>query len=71
MPDNAQAVGLTDEIWKILESCWQQNPKKRPTMEEVVRRWQNLVERGNSVVTEWVQITNPSDLVLGPILNFL
>jgi len=47
MPINAEAVGLTPEMWKVLESCWQQVPKKRPTMEEVVRRWQRLVENGS------------------------
>ena len=38
MPDNAQAVGLTDEIWHLIESCWQQNPENRPTMNDVVGR---------------------------------
>ncbi|KAF9646894.1 kinase-like protein [Thelephora ganbajun] len=47
MPPNARAVGLTGEMWKLLESCWQQTPKKRPTMEEVVRRWQKFVESIN------------------------
>jgi len=53
MPGDAQAVGLTGEIWGLLESCWQQNPKKRPTMEEVVRRWQGFVGNygdSNSVI---------------------
>jgi len=44
MPGNAQAVGLTVEMWRLLGSCWHQNPKKRPTMEEVVRRWKKFVE---------------------------
>jgi len=57
MPENAQAVGLTDEIWKLLESCWQQNPKKRPTMEEVVRRWERFVGSNG----------NNSDLTKGPL----
>ena len=59
MPGNAQDVGLTTEVWKLLESCWQQNPKKRPTMDEVVRRWEKFVDHGddNNVVTEYVQIT--------------
>ena len=60
MPENAQAVGLTGEIWKLLESCWQQNPKKRPTMDEIVRRWEKFVENGNDDVTffpECVQTT--------------
>ena len=59
MPENAQAVGLTDEMWKVFESCWQQNPKIRPTIEEVVRRWQKLVEHtdnGKNGVTECVRI---------------
>lgn len=61
MPANAQAVGLTSEMWKLLESCWQQNPKKRPTMDEVVRRWEAFVEHnddGNEIITECVGITS-------------
>jgi len=59
MPANAQVVGLTSDMWKLLESCWQQNPKKRPTMDEVVRRWETFVEHDddNEIITEWVQIT--------------
>ena len=60
MPENAQAVGLTNDMWRVLEDCWQQNPKKRPTMEEVAKRWQKFVEydnNGNNLVTEYVQIT--------------
>ena len=59
MPENAQAVGLTNEMWKLLESCWNQNPKRRPAMEDVVRRWQRFVENdnNNNVATECVQIT--------------
>ena len=53
MPRNAQVVGFTEEMWKLLEACWQQNPKKRPTMKEVVRRWRKFVEHDddNDVVT--------------------
>lgn len=39
MPENAQAVGLTNNMWMLLESCWLKNPDDRPSMEEVVRRW--------------------------------
>ena len=47
LPEDGQAVGLTDEIWELLETCWQENPKKRPTMEEIVRRWEKFVEHNN------------------------
>ena len=71
MPANAQAVGLTDEMWRLLESCWQENPKKRPTMEEVVRRWGEFVEPNgdeNGIITECVQITQA--IWNGTILSF-
>jgi len=61
LPTNAQAVGLTSEMWKLLESCWQQIPKKRPTMDEVVRRWETFVEHNdddNEIITECVKITS-------------
>lgn len=70
-PENAQAVGLTGEMWKVLESCWQQNSKKRPTMEVVVRGWGKFIEHDDDVVTECVQIAKTSDLIFGSILNFL
>ena len=68
MPKDAQAMGITDGLWHLLESCWDQNPKKRPTMEEVVRRWRMFVEHdGNdNVVTMCVQSLTSS---LVPFLN--
>ena len=51
MPRDAQAVGLTIKIWDVLEICWQHNPKKRPTMQEVVRRWERFVKNDDSLNT--------------------
>ena len=47
-PVNARDVGLTDELWGILESCWQQTPKKRPGVGEVARGWQRSVASTNN-----------------------
>ena len=58
MPKDAHAVGLTSEVWKLLESCWRQDPKKRPTMEEIVRRWQKIVVTG-CVQVALVLLTSP------------
>ena len=49
MPEDAQEVGLTVEIWEFMESCWRQNPKKRPTIGEVVVRWREFVINVNNV----------------------
>ena len=71
MPMNAQAVGLNVEMWRILEGCWQQLPKKRPTMEEVVKGWQKFTEndKGLMAFPECVLIT-PIDALLQPVLKF-
>ena len=68
MPRNAHAVGLTVEMWKVLESCWQQNPKKRPEMREVVKKWEGFVEDGGELIifSEFVQLLW---LVFSPIFN--
>jgi serine/threonine protein kinase len=55
MPGNAQEVGLTGEMWKLLESCWHQDPKKRPKMEEVVKEWEKFV--GRNSIARCVQLT--------------
>lgn len=57
MPENAQEVGLTNDMWTLLENCWQQRYKKRPSMEGVVREWRRFVENGDcNDVAECVQI---------------
>jgi hypothetical protein len=42
-PENAQEVGLTAEMWKLIASCWQENPKKRPSIEKIVVRWRTFL----------------------------
>lgn len=40
----ANARGLTDAVWKIVEECWAQDPKSRPTADQVVARLSGLPE---------------------------
>jgi len=44
IPQDTEQTGLTKEIREFLERCWHQNPKKRPKMKEVVRKWQGFVD---------------------------
>ena len=73
MPESARAVGLTGEMWQLLESCWRHNPETRPNMEEVVRRWQKFGEHngGDDLTAECVQIAITSYLAFDFILNLL
>ena len=38
----AESRGLTTEIWKFTQRCWQQNPAKRPQIDAVVTAWQSF-----------------------------
>ena len=68
MPGNAETMGLTVEMWNLIESCWRQNPKKRPTMEEVVRRWGKFVEGdGHLTKLPWCEQTTPVVSTLSPV----
>ena len=42
-PGNAEVVGLTAEMWGVLESCWQRYPEERPTAQQVVGSWEKFV----------------------------
>ena len=64
MPENAQEVELTIETWELLESCWRQNPKKRPTMEGVVMTWWGFVGNVNNDNTDIFECVQNSFIVL-------
>jgi hypothetical protein len=36
---------LNDAIWRIIETCWNQDPDKRYTASEVVESFRNLPDR--------------------------
>ncbi|KAF9780907.1 kinase-like domain-containing protein, partial [Thelephora terrestris] len=35
-PEDAAGLGFTDGLWETLEQCWLVDPKKRPTLREVL-----------------------------------
>ena len=43
-PQGAEQLGLTAEMWKFIGQCWNANPNKRPTIDEVVRTWEGFVK---------------------------
>ena len=42
-PLAAEQLGLTLEMWKFMEKCWNQNPNKRPSIDQVVSAWEGFV----------------------------
>jgi len=47
-PQNANDIGLTPGIWELLGRCWDQDPARRPTIEEVVMTCEGLLGIHNS-----------------------
>ena len=41
-PQDAESIGLTAQVWRLFERCWDQCPARRPTMGEVLRTWEGL-----------------------------
>jgi len=37
--------GLSDEMWNLMENCWNENPIKRPTAKQIVECVSSLVRR--------------------------
>ena len=69
-PKNFQDVGLTAGMWELLEECWQQSPKKRPTMKEVVKKWKRFIESENELNTFPEYVHSTIWLAFNPILNY-
>lgn len=34
-PPAAEAIGLCNIVWKLIEHCWQAQPEARPVVEDV------------------------------------
>lgn len=49
-PGNAEDVGLTIPMREFLQKCWDQDPTKRPTIEDVVTTWEGLL--GNDMCVQ-------------------
>lgn len=42
-PPRPGNVDLSEAIWKLVQSCWKQEPKERPKIGEVVRKWEEAM----------------------------
>jgi len=43
--DLCRTRGLSDDIWHLIEDCWNQDPVKRPTISQVVKYLRDLPNR--------------------------
>ena len=68
-PSKPAAEELTEDMWKFVKRCWGQRPKKRPTIDEVVRIWEGFVNR--YVVPSLGQLTSQySRSISPPVLRY-
>ncbi|KXN92809.1 Receptor-interacting serine/threonine-protein kinase 1 [Leucoagaricus sp. SymC.cos] len=52
-PPVTQDSELLDEIWQLMEECWDAEPEKRPAIEQVVRRIRGVYP-GPFVLMRWM-----------------
>ena len=53
-PQGAESRGFTPDIWKFIQKCWNQNPAKRPMINDVVAAWQRFESQERCVPSSMV-----------------
>ena len=49
LPQDARDVGLTTEMWNLIQRCWHSEPGNRPTIDQVVDRLETLLNSNEYV----------------------
>ena len=53
-PSNSEGLGITDEIWDLLELCWAKDASSRPVVNHVSHHLGLAVERWTADATEFL-----------------
>ena len=53
-PSNSKGLGITDEIWDLLELCWARDASSRPVVNHVVRHLGLAAERWTADAAEFL-----------------
>ena len=54
-PQAAESRGFTPEIWKFIQKCWNQNPARRPGINDVVGAWQRFDSQERCALCSTIQ----------------
>ena len=63
----ATSLGLSDQIWNILEECWGFEPRERPDISVVLRRLQELTPTEQSQSTSaqtYLNVLQPLNILV-------
>ena len=55
-PDNASAIGFSDQLWVFVERCWDANMRLRPEVAEVVMQLSSATAGWNGVMPPHVKV---------------
>ena len=53
-PNNSKNLGITDDIWKLLELCWSKNPSSRPEVSRVAGHLKGAVKHWRADATSFL-----------------
>lgn len=71
-PEGAEDLGLTSQMWELIENCTVQDPKRRPKTQDLVKRWGRFVGSADDprIAFKYVQRFYMTDSTLYYILTF-
>lgn len=48
-PGNAEEIGMTEDLWHLMEACWRENRKVRPAIAEVLSKFYDITGEGKTI----------------------
>ena len=62
----ATSLGLTDQLWGILEKCWNFDPDERPDMSVVLRCLQEFTPTAqfNTLTQNYLAVLRPLEILV-------
>lgn len=47
-PENAEEIGMTEDLWNLLQECWKEDQGMRPVISKIMRTFCNITGEGKT-----------------------
>ena len=48
-PENAEEIGMTETMWKLITECWREDRTKRPDISQILRKFYEITGERQTV----------------------
>jgi len=47
-PEDAEGIGMTEDLWNLLQECWNEDRRVRPGISEIMRTFRSITGEGTT-----------------------